>query len=197
MIKKISGQIINSVLANQANKKFDEYYAEVYKYGLEVLISGFASILSVLLIATLVRDVLIGIIYLFAFIPLRQFTGGFHANSYLKCNIYSIIAFLVVLLFVEFIFPLMPLVLLEILSLSLYVFILCFAPVSNKNKLISKRQKRFCKILSSIIYWILCLSALILYPAQASYSGMVLCTIYSVIVMLMLEEILKRRGHRE
>lgn len=79
MVRWISSKILSFI------SKFIEISPEmkdVYQYGIEITISSIFNIVLVLLCSLALGNVLAGIIYLFIFIFLRSFTGGYHPCLY-------------------------------------------------------------------------------------------------------------------
>ena len=62
---------------------------EIYIYGLELIISTFFGLSSILLISCLLFCFTSGLVFISVFVPLRLFTGGYHAENYGKCFIIS------------------------------------------------------------------------------------------------------------
>ena len=65
----------------------DENNLDIYKYGIEITLSTILNILIILILSLIYGSFFTGIIFLLVFIPLRKFTGGYHADTYMKCNI--------------------------------------------------------------------------------------------------------------
>lgn len=62
---------------------------EIYRYGLEMLISSTFTSLSVIILACFLDSLKYGFLYLLITIPLRVTAGGYHANTFQKCFIIS------------------------------------------------------------------------------------------------------------
>ncbi len=60
---------------------------EIYQYGFEIIISTTIGFLITLLIGFLFQMKLLSVLYYGIFVLIRQLTGGYHADSYLKCNL--------------------------------------------------------------------------------------------------------------
>ena len=67
----------------------EQEMAEVYQYGFEIIFSTLIGFFITIAIGAVFRMFLVSLVYYFAFVALRQFTGGYHANTYLKCNLIS------------------------------------------------------------------------------------------------------------
>ncbi|MGL6106298.1 accessory gene regulator B family protein [Romboutsia sp.] len=72
----------------------DKYDYEVYLYGFETLIASILNSLSILLIGLLFDRFMHSIVFLACYCPLRQFAGGYHADTYKKCLFTFICIFL-------------------------------------------------------------------------------------------------------
>lgn len=68
------------------NLDYETY--QVMYYGMFVCVTNLASILSVIIIGALLRELENTIIFLIGFMPLRLFVGGYHASTPLKCYWY-------------------------------------------------------------------------------------------------------------
>lgn len=95
VLNRISNELA-SVLLKKAKKT--QYDREVYVYGLELIISTLAGMLSILAVSTMLSDITAGLVFLFSFVPLRLFTGGYHASTYGKCFLVSNISYIVLIL---------------------------------------------------------------------------------------------------
>lgn len=70
-----------------AKKVIAEQEVEVYQYGFEILISTTLGLLITMAIGIVLNMFFVSILYYVIFVMVRQWTGGYHADSYLKCNI--------------------------------------------------------------------------------------------------------------
>ena len=64
-------------------------FEAIYIYGFELLLSFVVSVSIILALSILIRKFFESLIFLVLFIAIRQFTGGFHARTYLKCQIFT------------------------------------------------------------------------------------------------------------
>ncbi len=122
-----------------------------YKYGLEISISSFFNIILIILIGVIFNKLGESIVFLVCFIPLRQFTGGYHANSYFKCNLLFSILFIILLLIYSFTVTYLTFygsALIVVFSITVF---LSECPIEHPNKLLSVRQKMINKYLSVIL----------------------------------------------
>lgn len=72
----------------------DKYDYEVYVYGFEILIASILNSVAILLIGLLFNRFMHSIVFLACYCPLRQFAGGYHADTYKRCFFTFIVIFL-------------------------------------------------------------------------------------------------------
>lgn len=143
-------------------------------------------------------DVLASVVYLFVFILIRIFTGGYHATSYLRCNIVMVVSFLLTYALYRVLIGLnTDIRILEAILLANGLPIIIFAPVKNPHKeLTPKKAKKF-RVISIVIY--ICLSALALAAIlfEIQYGTLIIVTLTTVSVMILVEIFMQRRGYHE
>lgn len=139
MITAIANRIADFICSN-SDLADDE--RDLYVYGYEIAISSIITF-SLLIITGLLFSRLIEAIVFFAvFYLLRRRTGGYHADTYLKCNLIFELNVLSVLLICCLDIPIIARI-----AVNLAIFILCLiitaikAPISNPNKPISEDMK--------------------------------------------------------
>lgn len=171
---------------------------EVYRYGFEITISSLLNIILVLCCGLIIGDMLASVVYLFVFIFLRLFAGGYHATSYLRCNTVMVVAFLLTyVLYRTLIWLNTDIRILEAILLVNGLPIIIFAPVKKSHKeLTPKKAKRF-RVISIAIY--ICLSALALtaFLFEIQYGTLIIITLTAVSVMILVEIFMQRRGYHE
>ena len=110
--------------------------ADVYRYGFEITISSILNIILVLCCGIIMGDVLASVVYLLVFILLRIFTGGYHATSYLRCNIVMIVSFLLTYALYRILIGIdTDIRILEAILLANGMPIIIFSPVKNPHKI--------------------------------------------------------------
>ncbi len=142
--------LINNIAQKAGNKFFgdsEKLPLDVCIYGLELIISSIIGAIIVLIASAILGDVWAGVIYLIALSSIRTFSGGYHAKTYLRCNIVLIITFALSYLAYNYIVDNIrsAVNMMIIVCLALTVMVLLFmAPIENDNKMIMDRHK--CKI---------------------------------------------------
>ena len=161
MIKIITflGKSISHFLCEK--KVIAEQEVEVYQYGFEILISTTLGLLITVAIGIVLNMFFLSVLYYVIFVMVRQWTGGYHADSYLKCNI----TFAGITFFTLGMTKLSDMS--EMYSLTIHGLMLVFAllsvwkytPVENPNKRIREEMKEQNKIMSFamlVVWYLVC-----------------------------------------
>jgi len=79
-------QISDKIAINfESQKIITQDKVSIYSYGVELVLSAFIGLSGVLVIAAILNDLPECLMFLLAFIPLRLWAGGYHAESHLTC----------------------------------------------------------------------------------------------------------------
>ena len=121
------------------NNTIDDEHYEICRYGLQ---QGFIIILNI--VSTVAVGVVFGMLWQAVFftaiyIPLRSYAGGYHANTALRCYIYSILLMIAVLLAMKYMAA--PRFICVIIIIISCVVILYLAPVEDINKPLDNIEK--------------------------------------------------------
>lgn len=112
---------------------------QIYQYGFELLISSVVSLVLVVAIAFAFGNTKLALAYLFGFIPIRVYAGGYHARSHTECYFAFATCFTLclVLSMNTTSVHVLPLVTCSILLLIM----VRVAPVEAKNKPLTKQKR--------------------------------------------------------
>ena len=80
---EIVAEKITDLLEKQGLVEPDQ--AEVYVYGMTLMISSTATLLATLLLGFVFHAINNVLVFLLFFVPVRIFSGGYHSSSYLRC----------------------------------------------------------------------------------------------------------------
>lgn len=155
MIKSSSKKVTSFLFYNNYIDS-NKYGYEVYLYGFEILIASILNILATLIIGLLFGKFIHTIVFLSCYCPLRQFSGGYHANNYRKCFITFICIFLITI-FISNNLDYHNLKLIIILfSVLNWINIFVVAPIENINNPLTElekiKYKRNVRVISSIVF---------------------------------------------
>lgn len=155
MIERLSIRLSNFWATNGLVKQTD---VELYRYGLELLLSTAANLVILFFISLLLCHPSALIYFLVSFIPLRTTAGGYHATSHFKCITLCASAYAIGLLLINYARPYFVCMIFTMSSLCSLVLLVMFAPIPISNKLVTKeeaRTDRYIAILLGIILLIL------------------------------------------
>ena len=156
---------------------------EIYRYGLEVLISNVISSLAILALGILFFDIFSTVVFLLIFILLRSYCGGYHADTYLRCFITTNITYLATMSCV-YLFPVKPVMILTTAVIGIPLLYL-EAPVEHINKPLDQMQKRRYKIISLIIFLILiAVSICLCITGMHRICSAIIYTLVSVLILI-------------
>lgn len=172
-------------------EKTDLLPLEIYVYGFELIISSIIETSALLLVGFLIGKIIETMLFLFSFSSIRFFSGGYHANSYLKCFAVTLVNYFLVLFLynnlIDFSVNIILVFSLVTFILSLILFIkVC--PVKSKGKTILnyKMQKRLSVIALCIN---MALVMVLFYILKNSILIIVLPTILMVDTLIVIEKI--------
>ncbi len=170
----------------------DDDVQNFYRYGIEISISSLLNIILILIIGIIIHHVIDSVIFLSLFILIRSFTGGYHADTYFRCNMLMCITFTLVTFF-NTIFS-------QSISLPIAIFLVCiieaiilvFGPIENKNKPIDESKQKKLKITGFIVTIIInCIGIFFI----ESYVGtMIILTVFLIAVLMVAGIIKEKRG---
>ncbi len=133
------------------NKIVDIQQRDIYVYGLEVILLN-GSLLIVFLITSLLCGEMINFLaYFIFFLPLRLFSGGYHADKSESCFVLSTIMYGISIAVTKF-FPLLYLnwkwITAGVISI---VVILVLSPMVNENNPLTKAQRKRNRIIVCVL----------------------------------------------
>ena len=136
MLSKVSECLAGKLAKSNIIKEED---LEVYQFGIESFLMKACHLISYVTIGLLFRRLPELLVFLLAFIPLRECSGGYHARTPLKCYILScgtVITFLCLLLLIPTDKTQYSIILAVISSLVLFFIV----PVGTENKPLSDAE---------------------------------------------------------
>ena len=107
---------------------------DFYRYGIEISISSFLNIFLVLLLGIIINHIAESIIFLLLFILIRSFTGGYHADTYFRCNLLMCITFILTVWSNCMFSNKLSLSIIIVLIFVTELIVSVLGPIENKNK---------------------------------------------------------------
>lgn len=138
-MKNISGTIADALWTQGIIQK-DEVAA--CKYGIDIFISSFLEIASILLIAAVLGNFFETVLLFLAFIPLRVYAGGYHADTKLKCYIISLMMYAIAYV-IAAVLPSETYLFANVFGTLFSLFtVLIKAPIIHRNKTVNAVERK-------------------------------------------------------
>ena len=113
------------------------------RYGLDIFISSVLEIVSILIIAAVIGNFFQTLLFFAAFIPLRVYAGGYHADTKLRCYFVSLAAYGVFTI-AMYLLPIKAYLTAAVLATAFTVLVvLSIAPVIHKNKSVNDIERKY------------------------------------------------------
>ncbi len=176
----------------------DPYSPDIYTYGIELTISSFIGTLLVFLMGIFTHNLIESVLFMIALTSVRVFSGGYHANTYLKCNAITVLTAAFSLAVKQVICSLLSvsavLFLIIGITLLLLVTVFVFCPIENKNKPIDVNDRPKFKWLSATMVTIQALACFVFFFIYGFDQVLVIIpTMFVVMMSILVEIILKQR----
>ncbi|CZR98265.1 MULTISPECIES: accessory gene regulator ArgB-like protein [Clostridioides] len=185
MFKK-SADKMTSVLI--CNNMIDNNESKVYSYGFEILIAFIVNVTTMLLIGFLFGKFTYILFFLMCYCPIRQFSGGYHADNYFRCLLTFVFIILSTILIIENLnLYLFKNIIMVTASIS-WVGICILCPIEHRSNPISDKEKSTYKkvavFVSTIILLMTVLSFLLnIFVDYFIYSAFAMFWIFIMLVL--------------
>lgn len=171
-----------------------EEFEEWYTFGLYSFVSGIINIFMLVVLGIILGCINETLVYMTVFILSREFMGGYHCDTPLRCKITSIMIYLIVMSINYFnIFNNYILYMIIVGFIFGNIVIYVFCPVQNHNKILEKTLQKKYKIISYFIYNILLIVGCGLVYINSIYANIVISTLLIVVIMAVIGYYKERR----
>ena len=191
-MEHISQKVVAYFLRNNVITEDEQ---DIYQYGTELVLSSILGIMLVLLAGIILHQVWYAVVYLICMIGIRLYSGGFHADTYVVCNLTFVGAFLLVYGVTVWLPLTMWLWGTIIFCIVALIIAFCLSPVEHPNKPFTKKKGRKYRKISLTMMVLLSISAVILTTYHISIGVCIAATLL-VISMLMIVGIIKNHSLR-
>lgn len=140
---KICAEKITAFLIS--NKQIDNSEYEMYVYAYETLIAFFINIVAIITIGFICNKFIHTLLFLCFYCPIRQFSGGYHADNYRKCLLTFLLMYLLNISILDKLIYLNRTNLIIILICSSYIGIWILAPIEHRNNPLTCDEKNHYK----------------------------------------------------
>lgn len=192
MIDKISQDVADYFFEKNLIRESEK---DIYEYGVKLIASSVIGIFIVIFIGIVLGKVLDSIVFLLCFMILRKYSGGYHANSYLTCNLFFITVFLSTVVTVEFTpvkYRVISCVVMHVMS---FAVLLKFSPIENYNKRLEEIQKLKNKKVSLTIYSIFATMTGLLILIDNNYYYNISVIVFAVTVLMIISILKEAKKH--
>ena len=189
MTNRVAVKIADFLCKNNTIRDEDK---DIYIYGFEIFFSNLINFTIVVVLGYLLGLFFNAMLFYIAFVITRSYSGGYHASTYLKCNIIFASVFLITMFTSRLLLPTISLVYL-LVFMAIYIgCIFEYAPIENSNKPLLESDKLKYRKISIVISICFTVSVVILYFIAKEYAATLTLTLVAV-AMLMLIEVNKRK----
>lgn len=187
MISKICKKI-SLFLCRKNIIEYEDF--EIYKYGFETICSTLLGFIITIFIGIIFRMFLLSIVYYVMFVAIRQFTGGYHARSYFRCNLTFSIVTAIVFSFTRLaIFTNTYTMVNHIMFLVLsFMTVWYYAPVENENKPLDQEQKKRNRRIGLSMTGIVSILSCVVYPFSLKTSIMTALTQTAIAILIIISQ---------
>lgn len=170
-------------------KIIDEKRLPVCTYGFEIIVSTIIGFLLVLTVGIILEKFMESVLFYCLFVGVRLFTGGYHADTHLKCKMTLLICCLFVLVTSKYLKLSIELQCLLLLLYLIAVFL--FSPVEHINAPLTtdeKARNRKISIIMAIALTIISLTGCSYFPKISFVSSLTLVVIAILIIIPKIQE---------
>lgn len=191
--------ILNKVMTFLSkDNDLDEDEAEVVRYGLEIMITRAIFAVVIVVVGILMRCFLESIVFAVSFTLLREYGGGYHAETRKKCFVLSILTLVASLSIIKlaesFQILTLPICIAAFISA---IYILLKAPIDTPNKRFDEDDVKIFGRKARLLTVVLLVAAILLWVLKLSDFTFTVLTGIIVEAYLMLKGQISNYIHRE
>lgn len=143
MISNLSKKVVKKLIAS-GNISSSE--RELYEYGIFILMSNILYIVDTAILGLAFGLFYQSLLFFIVFMVIRQYAGGYHASTELRCEIFTNLCILASIIIMRLISEDFSFAIILVLSSFSAVFIFVFAPIDTDEKALDEIElKIFCK----------------------------------------------------
>ncbi len=157
-MKKIAMSLMNHIYKQGFIEKGE---LDTYVYGMDIFLSSLIEVASIIAISLIFNNFIETVLFFMAFIPLRIFAGGYHADTRLRCYLISLVVYSVFTLVLSLLHQSTYTIIVVIGIVISIITILLFAPVIHQNKKVNNYEIRNYRKFSIVICCVQCVIYLI------------------------------------
>lgn len=167
---------------------------QVYAFGFQLILSDIVNFAIIAGLSLILHSVLGGVIFLTVFCTLRQYSGGYHANTSIKCRVYMILTFLSCTILTYITSHIFNFLSVLVLNLVCIACIAALSPVTPPYKRITAKQCIDSKIKAIIISSVFSVTSCILYTVRKEFGIIITLSLISVVILMIIGIAVYERG---
>ena len=160
MIKLLSKGVTHFLLSKG---KIEKSEIDLYNHGSEIIISTIIGFLMVFLTGVLLSSIDSAMIFYVLFVVIRSYTGGYHADTHLKCKLTLLFCCVTVVFFTNILEDKYNLIMHTIYVLLFISSVLIYAPIINGNKPMKEEEIERNRLKAIIISVVVCVLSYAVY----------------------------------
>lgn len=118
---------------------------------MELIISGIISVALVIIIGLITGSIWYAVVYNIMMIVIRLYTGGYHADTHVGCNVCYCGTYMISLLMLRIQMYVRGTIITWLIALAGYLIIVLNAPLEHHNKKLTMEQKEKYMIVSAVL----------------------------------------------
>lgn len=194
MIKFFSDKITDVLVYN---KSIDSEDSDVCSYGLEILISALVNLVMVLILGAIFGKFIQTIVFVICYCSIRQFSGGYHADTHGRCIFTFLCMYLATVVFITNIKSIDLRFMVMFITILNWLIIYRLVPVEHINNPLNEIEKnknrRNARVIVSLVL-VAILIGLYLYLVYEYilYGAVALCWVSFMLIL----QIIKNKGEK-
>lgn len=193
MVKSCAQNITSFLISN---KTIEEEEYELYIYGFETLIAFIVNIAAILAVGAMFNKFIHTLLFLLCYCPIRQFSGGYHAENYKKCLFVFLSIYIIDISILRLLMHNISNIVIIIITILCSLVAIKYSPMEHRNNPLSdEEKKRYKNIVILLISLVLIAVAIGIYNIRFyEYALYIASSIWCIFIMLYLAIINKRKG---
>lgn len=159
----VTKRVINKIISSMKKNISDDIDDEIISYGLEIIITKAVFIAIIIFLGIITKCLPDVIAFIIAFTVIRQYGGGYHADTRIRCFILSVLTLVLDIVMIKLAeLGFISMLFLIIITLLSIVYIWIVAPIDTKNKRLDADEIVHYGKRAKVVVIILCLIVCIL-----------------------------------
>lgn len=196
-------KLIKSVAISLADNNFiKDEDIEIVSYGIEMFIISVLEMGAVLILSAFVGNFAETVVYFIGFIPIRMYSGGYHADTRLRCFIILLMVYALFSIVSRYSFLPQYGMVAFIMSVINLLLVYMWAPLPNVNKSVNEKERVRYRKMSIILSGLGCAvtAAIIIFNISSIYAQAFIWGLFAEVTSLAagkIKNLMKGAGKNE